>query len=466
MSPILEISDLYFSYPAYTGSEKELFSGASFAVEEGEFHMILGIPGSGKSTLALMLAGLIPQYSGGIKTGTIQIKGTDASKLKPHEYLELLGVVMQDPDQQIITTSCDEEIAFPLESMGMDRVEMESKVHDALDFFGLTEYRKREPSGLSGGEKKKLLLAVLYALDPDIYVLDESLEEIDGSFRSAYISMIRSRKKTLIYFASKTDEILVDKAGSWSILEGGTIRPGTREEVLEHYGSYRNVHLPQAGEPGDCICSIDHLKFAYPHGFTLAIDQLKLYNGEVTALVGPNGSGKSTLCRIICGLLAQESGNIAIAPAEKKARSRWAGYLFQNPDYQIFLPSLEEEIAFGLKRSGVPKEIRKERVHNALRQFSLPGGNIPPSLLSYGERKRLQAAVYYVLEKGIYIFDEIDSGLSFPQIVQLLHAFTDKGAGIILVTHHMGFARAAAHRVIAMDQGRLVSDKRIARAST
>jgi len=465
MENVLQFEEISFSYPSYGRDPIQLFQSLCLNLKQGSIHVVLGEPGSGKSTLAQIAAGLVPKYTGGTLKGRVCIFGEELDADQAYTLIDTVSLVMQDPEQQILTTSCEEEIAFPLESSGMEQKEMKRRVGDALEFFGLSEFRRNNPSMLSGGEKKKLMLAAAYALDAPVLILDESLEEVDASFRAAYLRMLQKKAVSILYFASKRDDILFAKADFFSLLQDKLIVPVERDaEVLNQC-----INIPRLeGESHDFL-NIQDLEFSYPEGFELRIKKLDITKHEITALVGPNGSGKSTLCKLLCGLLAPQAGSIRIrngnnweAAASNSLTSR-AGYMFQNPDYQIFLPTVDDELSYGLRQMGLSKDEINERITEAKKRFVLPEGTIAPTVMSYGERKQLQAAVYYLLEKDLYIFDEIDSGLSFPVIERILSAFTRKSASVLLITHHMGFAQAAADRILTMKEGRIISDKRIVR---
>jgi energy-coupling factor transporter ATP-binding protein EcfA2 len=132
--------------------------------------------------------------------------------------------------------------------------------------------------------------------------------------------------------------------------------------------------------------------------------------------------------------------------------------MFQNPDYQIFLPTVFEELALGLRAAGIAQDVIRGRVEEAQRLFHLPPGDMPPALMSYGARKRLQAATYNLLGRRLLILDEIDSGLSYREFMSLISALASSGSGLLLITHDAALARAIAHRVIVIDEGRIVQD--------
>jgi energy-coupling factor transporter ATP-binding protein EcfA2 len=473
----LAVHDLVFQYPSY-GSEDsaELFHGLSFALAEGELGVILAGADAGKTTLARIVAGLIPRFTGGSLSGSLSFNGTDLSTLKPYQLMEDVGIVFQDSDEQILTTRCDTEIAFALESLGIPTARLRDRVEAAIELMGLSAFRARNPMTLSGGEKKRLLLACLSAIDPGLWILDEAMEELDEYWKSKLLAYLRSRRKTAFFLDSRWSSlfsvhdtrctILRQGGGFHSTSKGASaeLEVKLREEglALPHWSKTESAD----GKKTRTLFEVRDLAFRFPgeDSFEVRIPALSLQTGGVCALVGRNGSGKSTLGRILCGLLTPHSGGVSIRdgrgerPAAKETLQRMVGYMFQNPDYQIFLPTVFEELALGLRSSGVKHAEIRGRVEAAISLFNLPSGQSPPALMSYGARKRLQAATYHLLDRDLLILDEIDSGLSYGEFFPLLDALRSGGAAIIVVTHDIDLARAISRRILVMKEGKIRGD--------
>ncbi len=179
-------------------------------------------------------------------------------------------------------------------------------------------------------------------------------------------------------------------------------------------------------------------------------------------MVGDNGSGKSTLGRLLCGLLIPRTGQIRIRrgrilqPASAEELNRFTGYLFQDPDLQIFLPTVYEELALGLKHLHLRAEEIDRRIRETVTLFGLPVGQAPPSLMSYGIRKKLQAGVYHLLKRPLMIIDEGDSGLSVNDFAEMVRIFRKKQGALIFITHDHRLAGALADEVVELSAGSMV----------
>jgi energy-coupling factor transporter ATP-binding protein EcfA2 len=348
-------------------------------------------------------------------------------------------------------------------------------VPDSLRKVGLAGFADRNPSTLSGGEKKRLLVACLHAIRPDLWILDEALGELDFEWKTRILDLIAEAGGTALLMESRWSSLAASRGTSFFLLEGGRLNAAASDSREPSF----SVAIADAGirqraprEPrrtsakGALRAEGLGFQFDGPAGFALRIDALDLRFGETCALVGRNGSGKSTLGRILCGLLRPQAGTVRIggesgwrtlAAEELQAR---VGYLFQNPDHQIYLPSVREELSLGLRRQRLERKEIESRVEEAAHVFGLPDLGAPPALLSYGARRRLQAATFFLLSRDILILDELDSGLSYREVESLIDALASRGPGIVLITHDMALATAACDRILSMEEGRIMGDAR------
>jgi energy-coupling factor transporter ATP-binding protein EcfA2 len=472
----ITIERLSFSYPEYPNlPARKLLDGVDLSVTRGEIGLVLGASDEGKTTLARILGSLVPRFSGGTIDGTVLAGDTDVRSRAPYDLVEEVGLVFQHPDEQIVGTRCDAEVAFALESLGIDARTIESRVREALVLLGLSGFEERNPATLSGGEKKRLLLACLEAVDPAVWVLDEAFEELDPSWRLTVLERLRAKGRTALVLDSRWSPIFEGRTDRHAVLSRGSVHglaadPGSpvlraameTAGILPPYGRV----VPPPGINTAPYLRTTGLSFAFPGtgAFSLEAGSLEIQKGAVTALVGPNGSGKSTLARLFCGLIAPARGTVEIdrgwgfAPAAPADLNRLVGYLFQDPDHQIFLPTVHDELALSLRASGMRATDAERRIGEAIERFGLPPGGTPPALMSYGSRKLLQAAASWLLGRDLLILDEADSGLSYRRFLALLAELRAGGAGILLVTHDAALARAAADRVIVLDAGRIVAD--------
>jgi len=452
-----------------------LLEGLSLTVPRGGRTFLFGRADAGKSTLARIVAGLVPRFTGGALSGRISLDGRDIRSSPPYELMQSMGLVAQDSEEQLLTTRCDTEVAFALESLGLPRAEMRERVGASLEKVGLADFADRNPATLSGGEKKRLLVACLHAIRPGLWVLDEALGELDFEWKTRVLDIIAETGGTALLMESRWSGLAALRGTSYFLLDEGRKRAAAKDSQEPAFlAALTNAGIRQ-GEPLEPrrpqrkgFLRMEGLGFRFDAstGFTLDIESLELQFGETCALVGRNGSGKSTLGRLLCGLLRPQTGTIGIRGEQGYRKLRpdelcaKVGYLFQNPDHQIYLPSVREELSLGLHRQRAERREIEPRVQEAARIFGLPDLAAPPALLSYGARRRLQAATYFLLPRDLLILDEIDSGLSYREVESLINALASRVPGIVLITHDMVLARAACDRILVMEEGRITGDAR------
>lgn len=250
MKYVLEVEELRYKYPV---GKDYVLKGVSLRVERGEFLGILGPTGAGKTTLCMCLNGLIPHYKGGELHGSIRIMNKDSLTESVAGLANHVGVVFQDPESQLITSSVEDEIAFGLLNRGFDQVKVQEIVNETLETLGIAHLRKRVPQTCSGGEKQKIAIAATIALQPQIVVFDEATSDLDAEgigdvFRLA--ERLNREGKTIIFVTHEVEH-LVEHATRVVLLADGKIRlDGTPETILSEWHELLKlgVRMPQVSQ--------------------------------------------------------------------------------------------------------------------------------------------------------------------------------------------------------------------------
>lgn len=486
-----------------------------FLADKGEMIAILGRNGSGKSTFARHLNGLlVPQE------GTVIIGGQDLSKVSVLSSIRRqVGMVFQNPDNQIVGNTLAEDVGFGLENLGMSSVDIWDKIDEMLELTGLAAYKYSNTSRISGGQKQKLAIASAMAMMPECIVLDEATSMLDPQGARDMLELVqklhREKNITVIMVTHKISEALM--ADRVYILDNSKIvAEGTPEDVftdverLKKYGleipvrmkleagipvdicsEYKKKHLQiskDAGASADhigdsgnslsnsrrCIVELQNVSYSYMNGNeeykALSDIDLKIYEGQVVSVIGQTGSGKSTLLQMINKLIAPQSGHVYLYETDvQRVRNikdirRRIGYVFQFPESQLFENTVLKDVMYGPINFGMSKEEAERAAENALDLVGVPKkyADYSPFELSGGLKKRVAIAGILAYEPEILILDEPACGLdgeSREQLWNLIRTLNrEKNVTIILVSHDMEDVYEMSERVLLMDHGRIVYD--------
>lgn len=490
----------------------------SFRVEVGQCAAITGANGSGKSTLCLAAAGLAPRLTEGRIDGSILVAGRDVQSLKPGSMADVIGLVLQDPSGQLFNPTVAEEIAWGLENISVPPQEMDARIGEALALVGLQSLSwERIPKSLSGGEQKRLALATALALRPKVLILDDPSGGLAPRARLEMIdtlTKLREQTQLTILMAESDPEIVAALADIVLVLASGHIvEQGAPRAVYIVTANKSDVPLPPAmrfartlaslGGPQIEALTVEEIRQQLPAprhaadmiitdvdqaGDSAAQQAIEMYDvhfgydaqtkvlkginidlrkGEFVVLAGDNGAGKTTLARHLIGLVRPSSGTIRIFGKDTAQMSvgemaSQVGFAFQNPEMQIFNPTVREEIAYGPRNLGMSSNEVGLALTGVTEQFGLQSlVDQPPAALSFSMRRMVGLASIAAMQTPILILDEPTVGLDVTgrdRVIAWLHERHDAGTTILLITHDMDLAAVLAERLIVLDEGRITAD--------
>ena len=489
---------------------EEILKGVDLTIKKGEFIALLGRNGSGKTTFSKQLNAILRPSEG---TVTVDEMGTkDADKL--YEIRQRVGMVFQNPDNQMVAASVEEEVAFGPENLGMESDTIVARVKQALEQVRMWKRRKTAPNHLSGGQKQRIAIAGILAMHPDYIVLDEPTAMLDPKGRKEVMEALQrlnqEQEMTVILITHDMEEAAL--ASRVILLADGQMRFDGRPEkffgadallaemgmeaplsyrVQQAMGSAANLQSG-AGEKRDkCkidaldtfekdkdLLSLKHVSYIYSLGTAyekVALDDvnLSLGKGEIVGLAGHTGSGKSTMIQLLNGLLKPTSGTVTFEGKDIHAKGYSGNYLrskvgmvFQYPEHQMICDTVWEDVAFGPSKQGLTGEACETRVEEALRFVDLPEKyyQASPLQLSGGQKRRVAIAGVLAMHPEYIILDEPAAGLDaagkreiFDRIRRMSR---EQGIGVLLVSHSMEDLAEYADRIIVLDDGKKILDDR------
>lgn len=503
---MIRLDRVTYSYP---DQPTPALSDFSVAFEPGELVLVVGPSGSGKSTLLRSLNGLVPHFYGGRWAGRVDVFGRDPVKLAPRGMADLVGFVFQDPEAQFVVDTVEDELAFAMENFALPETTMRKRVEEVLDQLTIAHLRNRRISTLSGGEKQRVAIASVLALQPEVLVLDEPTSQLDPQAAEEVLVALRHLNEDLgltIILSEHRLERVVQYADRVLYLPGLGAPPvlGSAREVaailplvppLIDLGRRLGWHpLPltikegrtharklagrlagsedrQNGSPSPSnggqppIVAVRGLHFGYEGHQALKGVNLEVRPGEFVAVMGRNGSGKSTLLRLIVGLLKPQQGQVTVGGLDTRRADlgeliRMVGYVPQDPGSLLFNDTLAAELAFTRRGHGLTAD--PEGSSALLQRLGLESvAARDPRDLSGGERQRAALAAILVANPDVILLDEPTRGLDYAQkhaLAELLLGLKREGRAIVMATHDVELAASCADRVVLLAEGQVVVD--------
>lgn len=511
---MIEFQNVSFTYK---GADKPALTDINLKINKGEIVLITGPSSAGKTTLCRAMNGLIPELFKGEMHGKVIV--ADQYSTTDYDITQLskiVGLMFQDPDSQLLCPTVLEELAFGPENYGVPVEEIQKRIDSLLEACRLQNVLEKNPHALSGGQQQAVALASVLTMQTPVLVLDEPTSNIDPIGSETFLRLIKDIAKslnlTVIIVEHKIEELasFVDRLIVMD--EGKIILDGDPQEVLKKVELMDDIGLnvpdvtllaakmksqgfpintlplnieeaveilepfantvreqekrPPVNEQNIPIIEAKNVEHRYPNG-TLALKgiNLKIYEGEMVAILGQNGSGKTTFSKHLNGILKSTGGSLKVYGKEASTYkfhelSRLVGYVFQDPDAQIFKSKVREEIAYGPKNMGYKDEEVAQMVDDVAEKLEirhLLDSN--PFFISKGDKQRIAVASVMAMRPKVLILDEPTTGQDFKrskEIMDLTMKLNEEGITILVITHSMNLAVEYAKRVVVFRQGEVL----------
>ena len=517
MTDDVRLEQVRVRYPA---SRTPALDGVTLPVASGSRVGVAGRTGAGKSTLALLAAGFIPRVVRATVEGRATVGETDLVTAEPRDLLGRVGIVFATPANQLSASKLTvrEELAFGLENLAVPRAEMDGRIDAVLARLGISHLAEREPFALSGGEQQRVAIASIVTMGTEVLVLDEPTAQLDPAGTEAIADLLGELARDgVAVLCTEHDPAVLQTMDRVAVLEAGGLaaldipgralgsaalpegldppalvrlaeaagadparafdEPFVAAALAAHRGPWpldgtREPAGPLAWTPvrerPPLAVELDDVRFSYPDGVeALRSVSLRIEPGEAVAIVGQNGSGKTTLVKHLNGLLRPTSGRVLLggSDATSESISRLAetvGFVFQNPDDQLFERSVEREASFGPRRMGLPADTVTRLVDQAIELAGLSGVRATnPYDLDLSTRKLVGLASVLATDPAVVVLDEPTTGQDGPGVARvgrIVDAIRTAGKSVIAITHDMEFAAGHFGRIVVMRRGEVAAD--------
>jgi energy-coupling factor transport system ATP-binding protein len=516
---MIKVEHISFTYP---GKAKPSLRNIHIEIDRGECVLITGPTGCGKSTLLKCINGIIPHTSEGTMTGDVIVDGVNIKDVPLADLARKVGLVQQNPDDQIFSLVVEDEVGFGPENLCLPADEIEQRIALALKQVAMAEYRKKSVHALSGGQKQRVAIASMLAMQPAVLLLDEPASQLDPKGAQEVLAVIAKinaeTKCTTVLVEHRIHEVahLVNRIIVMD--KGAVVLDADKNDVFKNHIDlfYRlGLRLPETielfhrlklgGVPlttDDALDMLDKRMNSYNGPRTVALSSgiakriktnevpaieiddvwfayedrqnwivkgvdLKIGRGEMVALLGNNGSGKSTLLLHMCGILKPGKGNVSlfgksIGRMKPESLVGDVAVVFQDPGLMLFCDTVWKEVCFGPNNLKIENREIERRAREALNVMTLEElSPEPPQALSGGQRLRAAVASILSMKPRVLLLDEPTSGQDKRNIISLmehLKNLSDNNITSVFITHDMETALKFADRIIIMDNGRIIAN--------
>lgn len=465
---MIQFNNVNFAYQGE--ATKQNLKKVDLSINEGELVLLCGASGCGKTTIVRLINGLVPNFYPGELSGQILISQDSHFERSLQQTSKIVGTVFQNPRSQFFSTNTTSELVFGCENQGIDPIEIEARVQQAVIDLKLAPLMNRDIFKLSGGEKQKIACGTVSVTENPIYVLDEPSSNLDVTaindlrlqlkFWKAQGRTIVIAEHRLYYLKDLIDRVIYLKDGQIEQEYTAEAFKNLPARKLQTLGlrplSLKNIQMTiKASKVKQDFISIKALNFSYPKSKknALNIHDLLIPKASVTAIIGHNGAGKTTFARCFCGLEKHSNSEIFDEKLQINAKQRLKkSYLvMQDVNHQLFTESVLDEVLLSMNQ---PDESQALQLLEKLGIADF--ADLHPLALSGGQKQRVAIASALASDCDYLFFDEPTSGLDLKhmqEVAECIQQLSELGKTIFLITHDLELISNCSSHVLKLNQG-------------